>query len=117
MRKVKVNYREYISKPCCPQRAEGELEVFGNLAVTPAQMMKMAEKGIPISGQNLSMMPEEGSSNPTWDLPLDQIKGVDPAQLWEESQIIKEKARLAHIRDRHKYGDGELITRESNKKK
>lgn len=96
------NYRKFT---CCPQRHEDEPVVHSHLAVTPAEMMKLAEKGLPISGQNLSYLPSDGEPSPSWDLPLDQIRGIDPATLWENSQIIKERARTAHINDRKRYGD------------
>lgn len=113
MRKVRVRWQTYSKEVCCPERTENDIPVYGNLTVTPAEMMKMAEKGIPISSQNKSiqMTPEDGEKTPSWTLPLDRIRGVDPAQMWEESQIIKERARMAHINDRKKFGDGELIKR------
>lgn len=87
-------------------RREDELPVYGDLVVTPNKMLEMAERGIPISGQNMAFDPaKDGQHNPSWNLPLDQLRGVDPATMWENSQIIKQKARKAHINDRAKYGD------------
>lgn len=88
-----------------PKRHEDELPVYGNLAVTPKQMLEMSEKGIPISGQNLSMLPSDGSTNPGFDIPAEQLRGVDPAELWENSQIIKQRAKRAHDTDRKRFGD------------
>lgn len=91
------------------ERTEQEnvtLPVYGNQVVTPSKMLEMAKNGIPISGQNMAFNPEkDGEKNPSWELPLDRLRGVDPATMWEHSQIIKQKARNAHIRDRNKYGD------------
>lgn len=104
---MKIRNRfEYSAKSCksC-QRKENELPVYGNLVVTPSQMLNMAEKGIPISSQNTAFQPSDGESNPSFDIPLDRLRGVDPALMWESSQIIKQKARSAHIRDRQRYGD------------
>lgn len=113
MRKVKVRWQQYSPVVCCPERREHEIPVYGNLTTTPAQMLEMAEKGIPISAQNIAMSAKDGETNPSWDLPLDQIRGVDPAAMWEHSQVIKEKARKAHINDVKKFGVGELKQREN----
>lgn len=108
MKNYKHRGNKYVHVTSCPKRREGELPVFGNLVVTPAQMQKMTEKGIPISSQNIAMTPQDGQPNPSWDLPLDQLRGIDPAQMWEESQIIKQRAKRAHDNDRKRFGDGEL---------
>lgn len=108
MKKYKLRGKLYSKHSSTPTRREDELPVYGNLVVTPAQMQKMTEKGIPISAQNLSMTPQDGQPNPSWDLPLDQLRGIDPAQMWEESQIIKQRAKRAHDNDRKRFGDGEL---------
>lgn len=113
--KFKKRFVQYAKETCCPQRHDDELPVVGNLVVTPAAMMKMQEKGLPISAQNMAMLPSDGEVNPSWTVPLDQVKGIDPAQLWEHSQIIKEKARMAHLNDVKRYGVGELKQRESKK--
>lgn len=116
MRKVRVKWQQYVSESvCCPERKEQELPVYGNLAVTPAQMLDMAEKGIPISSQNIAMSVKDGEENPSWDLPLDQLRGVDPAAMWEHSQVIKERARKAHLNDVKRFGLGELTQRETKK--
>lgn len=104
--------KRYAKRAVSPKRKENELPVYGNLVVTPAKMMEMQEKGIPISAQNMAYSPADGEANPSWDLPLDRLRGVDPAQMWEESQVIKQKARAAHVRDRQRFGDGELEKRD-----
>lgn len=105
---TKNRNKRYAKRVTMAQRHDDEIPVYGNLVVTPAQMLKMAEKGIPISSNNTSFRPEDGESNPSFDIPLDRLRGVDPAFMWEESQIIKQKARIAHNRDRQKYGDKPL---------
>lgn len=98
------NYRPdvVISKPT--RRLE-ERQVFGNLAVTPAKMLEMAEKGLPISTQNMSMTTKDGDPNPSWELTTDQIRGIDPATLWEQQKLIKMKARKGLKRDIELYGE------------
>lgn len=98
--------KQYPKRTVSPKRKENELPVYGNLVVTPAQMMRMSEKGIPISAQNLAFDPtKDGEKNPSFDLPLDRLRGVDPAQMWEESQIIKQRSRHALKRDIDRFGD------------
>lgn len=107
MKTYKNRNLSYPKRSTSPKRRDDELPVYGNLVVTPAEMMNMADKGIPISAQNMSYLPADGEKNPSWDLPLDRLRGVDPAQMWEESQVIKQKAKLAHDRDRARFGDVE----------
>lgn len=102
---TKNRNKRYPKRLTMAQRHEDEIPVYGNLVVTPSQMLKMAEKGIPISSNNTSYRPEDGEKNPSFDITLDRLRGVDPAAMWEESQIIKQKARVAHNRDRQRYGD------------
>lgn len=91
---------------CSPKRKETELPVYGNLVVTPSKMLEMAERGIPISTNNIAFNPStDGEKNPSWDLPLDRLRGIDPAEMWEQSQIIKQRAKKAHVNDRKKFGD------------
>ena len=66
-------------------------------------MMAMAEKGIPVTGANVPNL-SDGETNPSWDIPLDKVRGVDVAQLWQESRTIKEKVKRSHYNDVRKYG-------------
>lgn len=91
---------------CCePKRHDDELPVLGNLAVTPAEMMRMSEQGLPVTNQNMNYLNDPVQKEPSWELPLDALRGVDPATMWEESQCIKQRAKAAHFNDRKRYGD------------
>lgn len=81
---------------------ESDTVVQGGLAVSPAEMMKMAERGIPVSSQNLASF-NDGEVNPSWDLPLDQTRGIDVAALWQNSKDIHKKIKSAHVADVAKY--------------
>lgn len=92
------------SKPkvidCC--RKSGELAVQNGLAVTPSQMMDMANRGIPVSMQNfMSTQFNDGIENPTFDVPGYRRRGVDIGELWEEQQTarrnIRDKSRKAFV--------------------
>lgn len=73
-------------------------EVIPNQAVTPAMMLEMAKQGIPISADSAGAI--TGEINPSWHLPTDKLKHVDPAELWQEQQTIRQKVRMAHKRDK-----------------
>lgn len=57
-----------------------------NLAITPSQMAKLVDDGIPVSSSMLSGMFNDGVQNPSWDLPIDQKRGVDVAQIWNATK-------------------------------
>lgn len=77
--------------------------VIPHQAVTPAQMLELAKQGIPISSQTAPI--EEGKTQISWEIPLDQRKHVDAAELWQQQQEIRDKVKRAHKRDRQAYGD------------
>lgn len=83
----------------CRRRKVTEPVTKGGLAYTPAQMMKMAEQGIPVSMGNASNF-DDGVENPAWDVALDQLRGVDPATLWEHQQMVKERLRDGYVKKR-----------------
>ena len=85
------------------QRKEGELITKGGQAYTPAQMYQMAKQGIPVSSANCPTM-QDGEPNPSWDITLERIRGVDPADLWQAQQDIRRKVKSAHRNDVAKYG-------------
>ena len=71
-----------------------KIPVLPHQAVTPAQMLEMANQGIPISADSAAAF--SGEKNPSWDLSLDKTKHVDPAELWQEQQTIKRRYRDLH---------------------
>lgn len=77
------------------KRRPGETVVQNGLAVTPSDVLRMAEQGIPASAQmNSSFI--DGSANPGWDVPLEERRGVDIAQMWQFSKDAKLKFKAAH---------------------
>lgn len=77
------------------KRRKGETVVQNGLAVTPSQVLKMAEAGIPASAQMNSQM-IDGHTGSDWNVPLEERRGVDIAQMWQESRDIRAKFRKAH---------------------
>lgn len=79
------------------------IPVIPNQAVTPTEMLKMAEQGIPISMQNAPIT--EKAPEPSWDIAPENRKNVDAAELWQMQQNVRKKVKEAHKRDRARYGD------------
>lgn len=84
------------------KRKEDELPVKDGLAITPSDMFRMQQQGLPISTAN-SAAGYRGEKNPSWDVELDRVRGVDAADLWQASKTIHEKVRQAHNNDRKLY--------------
>lgn len=89
MRNLKRNFAS-------PTRREDEMTVQSGLSLTPRDMDKMLQQGQPISTANL---PDnqfyDGDTNPSFDIPMDQRKGIDPADLWEFQRAVYKKANDA----------------------
>lgn len=85
-----------INHPLCTaRRKSGEMIVQNNLALTPADVLKMAESGIPASSQMQSAM-IDGHTGTDWNIPLEERRGVDIADMWQESMNIRKKFVTAH---------------------
>lgn len=74
-----------------------------DMAVTPSQMLSMAERGIPVAQQNAELF-FDGHDNPSWFIPAEQCRGVDVADLWEANRVISGKLRKAHEQDVQQFG-------------
>ena len=87
--------RKKFGRTASCKRTSSDIPVQGGLAITPAQMQRMAEKGIPVSSQNLDGCFYDGDTRPSWDVPLDMQRGIDVAQMWQERKDIAAKLRSA----------------------
>lgn len=65
------------------------IPVQDGLAITPSRMAELVEQGIPVSSSVLSAGADDGVSNPSWDIPIDQKRGVDVATVWESQQTSR----------------------------
>lgn len=74
-------------------RHDGEQEVQSGLALTPSQMMEMAQRGLPITTQNLGVTYDEGYSNLDFTPPLEHQRGIDIGDLYEARMDAKSKLR------------------------
>lgn len=80
---------------CTAKRKTGEQIVQSGLALTPADVLRAAEQGIPVSSSSSSNF-IDGQPNPSWDIPLDEQRGIDIGHLWQEQMNAKKKFRAAH---------------------
>lgn len=103
--------RNHNRKFANPKRMDGEPIVQNDLAVTPSQMVQMMSDGIPITTQNLH--PElffDGDTNPSFEIPIDQQRGIDVADCWEASQDIRARAKKGLKNDIKKFGTNPVIS-------
>lgn len=78
---------------CCKRRI-GEAIVQNDLAMTPSDVLKMAESGIPASAQMVSQM-VDGHLGSDWSLNLEDRRGIDIAQMWQESMDSRKRIKSA----------------------
>lgn len=77
----------------CAVRHTGEQDVQNGLAMTPSQMFDMAQRGLPITTQNLGVTYDEGYSNLDFTPPAEFRRGVDLGDLYEMRMDAKSKLR------------------------
>lgn len=97
----KFGCTNFILSDCGP--SDSDIFVQSGLAVTPADAMRMTEKGVPVSVTNAANF-YDGVPNPSFDIPLDSQRGIDMATIWENERAIKNKMSVGHAKDVKKYG-------------
>ena len=73
----------------CP--SDCEINTQSGLAITPSRMVEMVNQGIPVSTDNASGQYYDGIPMPSFDIPIDQRRGVDIAQIWQAQQSARSK--------------------------
>lgn len=81
--KYRVFGRSYSPSTHC------DIIVQPNLAITPSRMAELVDQGIPVSSSIISGMAFDGVNNPSWDLPIDQKRGVDVAEVWQAQRSAR----------------------------
>ena len=62
------------------------------LSITPAQMDKAREQGVPITPNNVNPdLIEDGTVNPQFEIELERQRGVDIAELWQNAESSRKK--------------------------
>lgn len=88
-------------------RHDGEQQVENGLAMTPSQMYDMAQRGLPITTQNLGITYDEGYSALDFNPPLEHRRGIDFGDLYEARFDAKSKMRK--LRDAGKFQQPETV--------
>lgn len=75
----------------CSISNDTPIDVLPNLAITPSQMARLVEDGIPVSTNVLGVSAFDGENNPSWDLPVDMRRGVDVADVWSAQRSARDR--------------------------
>lgn len=99
-----------INRLASAKRKPSDLPVKGDLAVTPAQMARMANNGVAISSQIAGSF-NDGETNPSFELPISQVRGLDIVDFWEAEKIARKNVK-DHIKaNEAKYGDSTVTSK------
>uniref|UniRef100_A0AAU8AXJ0 Internal scaffolding protein n=1 Tax=Dulem virus 247 TaxID=3145724 RepID=A0AAU8AXJ0_9VIRU len=71
----------------------GETHVQSGLAYTPADMQRMAERGVSISSQNMEGSYYYEPASKDYEVNLMDTRGVDPADIWNAQMDARDKLR------------------------
>lgn len=96
----------------CVYPAVDAVKTKNGLAVSPSTAMAMAERGIPISAQMSSDF-YDGDDNPSWELPLERSRGIDPSDLWQMQQDSRSKIRKAVKQFKNSLADAQTTAQTS----
>lgn len=88
-------YLNHGYRTCSPTCACDEDPTREGLAYTPSDMMRLAERGMPVNNLNNQKVYFDGSPDATFHVGDERLRGVDVADLWERQQVLREKARKA----------------------
>lgn len=89
------NIRSGFSKVQNYLRHGDDAPVQNGLACTPANLLEMTSRGIPIAPANLGLLYQEGVGKLDYTPPLEYQRGVDIGVLWEAKQASRKKLREA----------------------
>lgn len=66
--------------------------VKSHLAITPAQMDRAREQGVPITPSNVNPdLIQDGTNNPRFEIELERQRGIDIAELWQNAESSRKK--------------------------
>lgn len=80
-----------------------EAKVQNDMAVTPADIERLAKQGIPVSVPNVnSFLPSDPAEG--WNVPTEFRSDMDRNTAWELEQSARAKVLNAHKREKQLYG-------------
>lgn len=101
----RIAKRHQLQRTCQIVRTIDEKPVQENLSVSPERMFEMNKQGIAISTQNLpDAFFQDGTTENSFFIPIDERRGIDACALWEEEQNIKAKMKKGRKKDIETYG-------------
>ncbi len=66
--------------------------VKSHLAITPAQMDRARDQGIPITPSNVNPdLIQDGTNNPQFEIELERQRGIDIAELWQNAETSRKR--------------------------
>lgn len=65
-------------------------------------MARMVDKGIAVSSINDSIF-YDGEVNPSFDVPIEEQRGVDIVDAWNASRTARKRILQAHFNDKKMY--------------
>nr|DAO15181.1 MAG TPA: hypothetical protein [Microviridae sp.] len=77
-------------------RSKKFLPVQPGLSYDTGTLHKMWKQGLPINPQNASQVYDEGTTNPSWEIPLASHRFIDPAEVWQAQQQARYKISRAY---------------------
>lgn len=75
------------------KRKSYETAVQNGLGVTPADMARLTQQGVPISSNNLGVTYQEGVKNSDFTVPAEYCRAVDIADLWNMKMSSRQRAK------------------------
>lgn len=99
----KLNQRSH--KLCHVDDSTAYLKTSNGLSVTPAEIKRLTQNGIPVSSSAASMFCEGVSGSGAFVLPVDERRGVDIADVWNASRDAQQRIVGAHLNDVKLYGE------------
>ena len=100
---------------CRTKLEDFETLVQSNLSFTPSQMMRMTEKGLPVSPANIDpnlYSDTDYTKDNDFSIADYHERGITMSELWERSQLARKKITNAYTKIRKEFKDANS---ESNK--
>lgn len=95
-------YSNHGVRYCSPKCADHEQPVRQGLAYTPSDMYDLVQRGIPVNNLNMQEAYFDGTKDASFHIGAERKRGVDVAELWENYQVLRDKARKAAYASRKK---------------
>lgn len=89
----------------CPNDQPHQLRTKEGLAMSPSQISEAVSRGVAVSSQINEALFYDGDSSRVIDVPLERVRGIDVAEVWERQQTAKKKLFNAHLKDVEIYGN------------